>query len=260
MNSRTNELLLYTKENILNKNITSYHSSLITNQNSVDDSIRVTHLYFKEDLMVKNIEDYRGKIASYEESLKINSYEFMSEDERRKNYNNEEDQIYCGRFPHLNYCGCKFPCSIILDRIKPIEITNNIFIGPVECAYKTKELLSIKITHILNVSCTAYFRRNKYFKYLDIYIGDNHTENAIKSFKITNRFIDEAVKSNQKILIHSLQGRSRCWVFLMAYLIGKLNMKFSKAYDYIKDKFGYAEPNENFLTQLKHYDLDVNVI
>lgn len=260
MNTRSNELLLYSGDDKLNKNISSCYTTLNTKQNLIDDSIIISHLYFKEDLKVKNLEEHRGKFACYQDSLKVNTYEFLSEDERRKNYSGEEDQIYCGRFPHLNYCGCKFPCSLLLDKIKPIEMTENIYMGPIECAYKTKELLVNKITHVLNVSCTAYCRRNKYFKYLDIYIGDNHTENAIKFFKITNRFIDEAVKSNQKILIHSLQGRSRCWVFLMAYLIGRLNMKFSNALDLIKEKFGYAEPNENFLTQLKHYDLDVNVI
>jgi len=260
MNTRSNELLLYSTYDVMNRNISSYQPSLKTNQNFVNDSVRITHLYFKEDVIVNNLEEYRGYFAYYKESLKIQTYDFMSDDEMKRNYSREEDEIYCGRYPHLNYCGCKFPCSLTLDRIKPIKLTDNIYIGPIECAYKTKELLSIKITHILNVSCTAYCRRSKYFKYLDIYIGDNHTENAIKSFKITNRFIDEAVKSNQKILIHSLQGRSRCWVLLMAYFIGRLNMKFSSALDFIREKFSYAEPNENFLTQLKHYDLDVNII
>ena len=93
---------------------------------------------------------------------------------------------------------------------------------------------------------------------MEIFIYDNHTENAIKFFKITNRFIDEAIKSNTKILIHSELGRSRCWVFLMAYLIGKCGYKYILAYDKVREKFAYAEPNDNYLTQLKHYDLEVN--
>ena len=32
-----------------------------------------------------------------------------------------------------------------------------------------------------------------------------------------------------------------------------------RAYEKIKEKFPRAEPNDNYLTQLKHYDLSVNV-
>jgi hypothetical protein len=45
----------------------------------------------------------------------------------------------------------------------------------------------------------------------------------------------------------------------MAYLIGRKGLKFSEAYEKVKEKFKKAEPNDNFLTQLKHYDLEVNI-
>ena len=45
----------------------------------------------------------------------------------------------------------------------------------------------------------------------------------------------------------------------MAYLIGRRGYKFTEAYDKVREKFGYAEPNDNYLTQLKHYDLEVNI-
>jgi hypothetical protein len=259
MDTNHHDIMLYSGDSLLNKNISSYTSSIKSKGNLVDDSVRIQHLYFREDVVLSNLEACREQIAYYKENLKVTSFDFLPEEEKKKRYNKEEDDIYCGRFPHLNYCGCKWPCSVTLDRIKPIEMTENISVGSIECAYKTKELLSNKITHVLNVSCMAYCKR-KYFKYLDIFIADNHTENAIKYFKITNRFIDEAVSSNQKIIIHSVQGRSRCWVFLMAYLISKWKMKYLIALDYIRDRFAYAEPNDNFLTQLKHYDLEMNVL
>ena len=115
----------------------------------------------------------------------------------------------------------------MLPKIHPIEIIDNIFVGPLEVVLKTKELLFLKIKYILNLSCVSYNKRIKYFKYYDIFINDNHTENAIKYFKITNRFIDDSVNSGGKILIHSENGTSRCWVFLMAYLIGRRLMTFN---------------------------------
>jgi len=185
--SGSNEI--FTSVNILDKNITSYNASVKSKGTFSEDSIRITHLYLKENLLVSNLEDYRYMKAEYQSDLNnMNDLtRFISEEEKKKGYQNEEEDILCGRFPHLSYCGCKYPCAITLNRIKPILITDHIYVGPIECAFKTKELLALKITNILNVSCTEYNKRTKYFKYLDIYLNDNHTENAIKFFKITNR-------------------------------------------------------------------------
>lgn len=222
--------------------------------------IRIPNFYLTEDLSVPNLDAYRTQIIDYgNEYGLMKNLQLLTPEERKKAYNAEEDNIYCGRFPHLSDCGCKFPCSLILPKIHPVEVLDNIYCGPLETALKTKELLYLKITHILNLSCIAYYKRNKYFQYFDIFINDVHTENAIKYFKITNRFIDNALKSGGKILIHSENGISRCWVFLMAYLIGRRSMIFSDAYELVRSKFHHVEPNDNFLTQLKHYDLKVNI-
>ena len=251
-----------TSLNTIEKNISSYNTTLKTKKNFQEETVRIDHLYIKENIAITNWEESRYSRIIYDIDIfdpDVSQIEYLTEDEKKKRYHKEEDEIYCGRFYHLNYCGCKYPCSVILNKISPIELSEQIFAGSIESAYKTKELLKLKITHVLNVSSMAYTRR-KYFKYLDIFIADNHTENAIKFFKITNRFIEDAIKQGQKILIHSLQGRSRCWVFLIAFLIGKLRMKYTKAVEYVKERFPSAEMNDNFLTQLKHYDLEMNVI
>jgi hypothetical protein len=249
------EVNLYSSENVLDKNITSFGGA-ITKSNFLDE-YKIDHLYIRESIHVSNIEDYRYNTAKYDSDLVQKFSEYWTEEERKKRYSGEEDEMYCGRFPHLSYCGCKIPCSIALDLIHPIQMMDNIYVGPIEAVFKTKQLLGSKIHYVLNVSCTEYNKR-KYFKFLDIYINDNHTENAIKFFKVTNRFIDEAVKSDRKVLIHSVQGKSRCWVFYLAYLIGRCRMKFVQAFKAVTDRFPYAEPNDNFLTQLKHYDLETN--
>lgn len=250
----------------LSKNITTYNYNGTAKSSQIfqDEATRVDHLYISEAISNSNWEEQRyTKIYQQEPTenlfLETRQVEYLTEEEKKKRYNKEEDEIFCGRFPHLKYCGCKYPCSVILKFIKPIEVSELILAGSIECAYKTKDLIQSKISHVLNVSCTDYNKR-KYFKYLDIFINDNHTENAIKFFKLTNRFIETAINKGEKILIHSLHGKSRCWVFLMAFLIGKLRMKYVHAYEYVKEKFPSANPNENFLTQLKHYDLEMNVI
>jgi protein-tyrosine phosphatase len=251
----TYELNLCTSDNPFDKNITSYTNS---KSNFLEDNNLINHLYIKENINIPNIDEYRYKYAKYESDLVIKFSDFLYEEEKKKMYIGEEDQIFCGRFPHLSYCGCKIPCSISLNRINPIQMSEDIFVGPIESVFKTKQLLASKVSYILNVSCTEYNRRKKYFNYLDIYINDSHTENAIKFFKITNRFIDEAVKNGKKVLIHSIQGKCRAWVFYMAYMISRYKMKFQQVKQLVEQKFPYAEPNENFLSQLKHYDLEMN--
>ena len=256
MKQNTYELNLFTSANMLDKNITSFNGTQ-TKINFSEENL-INHLYIRENLNFTNLDEFRYKLAKYESDLVIKQNEYISEEDKKKKYSNEEDEIYCGRFPHLSYCGCKIPCSISLNKINPIQMSDNIFVGSIECVFKIKQLISLKVTHILNVSCTEYSRRKKYFKYFDIYINDSHTENAIKFFKITNRFIDDAIKSDKKILIHSFNGKCRAWVFYMAYLIGVKKIKYSQIMSSVLEHFPYAEPNENFLSQLKHYDLEMN--
>ena len=209
---------------------------------------RVVHNYLQQEIIIPTLEPYRTKEIDYGDEFDLTkTNRFLTYEEKKTAYSGEEDHIFCGRFPHLSDCGCKYPCSLLL------------YVGPLEAVLKTKELIFLKIKYILNLSCVSYNKRIKYFKYYDIFINDNHTENAIKYFKITNRFIDDAINSGGKILIHSENGISRCWVFLMAYLIGRRHMTFNQAYELVKSKFGHVEPNDNFLTQLKHYDLKVNI-
>jgi protein-tyrosine phosphatase len=80
------------------------------------------------------------------------------------------------------------------------------------------------VTHILNVTSKEYTKRNKYFKYLDIPIYDQHNEDSKKHYRITNRFIDEGRKEG-KVLVQSVQGKSRAPTFIMAYLIAKEKIK-----------------------------------
>ena len=58
-------------------------------------------------------------------------------------------------------------CSLVLPKIHPIEVIENIYCGPLEAAIKTKELLYLKINYILNLSCVTY---NKRIKILNIMI------------------------------------------------------------------------------------------
>lgn len=228
---------------------------------STDNIVRINHPYIKEEIVVPCLDSEREKQIIFNLSnFKLKNYE---DEKSKKDLKEYEKNIVCGRFPKESYCGCSIPCSIIVPHVGIIEvIKDKIYAGPIESVYKTKDLMCQGITHILNLSCMEYHKR-RFFKYYDIFINDTHTENAIKFFKITNRFINNALNeenfnNNNKVLIHSVQGKGRCWVFIIAYLIGREEQKFHQAVEIVKSKFPKIEINDNFYTQLKHYDLETN--
>jgi protein-tyrosine phosphatase len=102
-------------------------------------------------------------------------------------------------------------------------------------------LIEAGVTHILNASCREYTKRSKYFKYLDVQIYDAHTENAKNHFRITNRFIEEGRREG-KVLVHSVQGKSRAPTFILHTLR-----------QFVQE----VEPNEVFMSQLAEYDLEI---
>lgn len=93
-------------------------------------------------------------------------------------YENEEDEIVCGRFPHLDVCACDISCEHALKEINLFQVYPGIYMGPYQSAFKTQELIEKGVTHILNASCKEYTKRTKYFKYLDVNIIDEVGENA----------------------------------------------------------------------------------
>ena len=118
----------------------------------------------------------------------------------------------------------------------------------------TKELLRLGITHILDVSCVAYFKRPHYFKYYSLPVYNNHDEDIKKFFRITNRFIEEAVKKG-KVLIHGEKGTSRAPSFTIAYLINNKWITFKEAINLVASRIPVLEINDYFKKQLEDYDL-----
>ena len=170
-------------------------------------------------------------------------------------YENDEDELVCGRFPHLDVCACEISCQIALKEINLFQVYPGIFMGPYQSSFKTQDLIEKGVTHVLNVSCKEYTKRSKYFKYLDIHVTDDIGENASKYFRITNRFLDDAVK-NGAVLVHSVQGKSRAPTFILAYLIYREKMKLKDGLTLLREYVNEVEPNESFMQQLADYDLE----
>ena len=120
--------------------------------------------------------------------------------------------------------------------------------GPFQAAFKTQDLIDAGITHILNVTCKAYSLRSKYFKYLSIQIQDLRTEDAKKHFRATNRFIREALEQGGKVLVQSVEGKSRAATFVLAYMIKTEKLQLRECLSRLRQIIPEAEPNEAFMS------------
>ena len=163
--------------------------------------------------------------------------------QHRSQYQGEEETVVCGRFPHLDFN----VDDVDFRDISLFEVFDGIFMGPFQSGFKTGELIDAGVTHILNVTCKAYTKRDKYFKYLDLHIYDEPAENSKKYYRITNRFIRQALASGGKVLVQSVEGKSRCATFVLAYLIKEHGIKLKDGLTLLREYVAEVEPNEGFM-------------
>ena len=149
-----------------------------------------------------------------------------------------------------------------LDEFK--ELCSDIFesklyVGGYNVAKNIELLKANGITHILN--CAGDYCPNihsKYFVYKTYYIKDTKIENIECIFYDAIEFIETAVESGGRVLIHCVQGVSRSVTVCSAYLIYKKKWTFDKVLNTIKDKRGIASPNIGFIAQLILFQKRIN--
>ncbi|KAG4101999.1 phosphatases II [Neocallimastix lanati (nom. inval.)] len=139
------------------------------------------------------------------------------------------------------------------------EIIPGLFLGPFYCAKNLKLLQDNKITHILCINDVKEEKIVKpYFKgqfiYLIINASDNPLEILIPNFTKVKNFINNALYTKGKILIHSNVGISRSPAFVIAYLMETKNISYNEAFKLVKSKRFCIKPNMGFELQLKEYE------
>ena len=68
----------------------------------------------------------------------------------------------------MDFCACDLNWQEAKVNLRLIEVYSGIFMGPFQSAFMTGDLIDAGVTHILNVTCKAYTKREKFFKYLDL--------------------------------------------------------------------------------------------
>ncbi|KAG5182214.1 hypothetical protein JKP88DRAFT_263299 [Tribonema minus] len=137
------------------------------------------------------------------------------------------------------------------------KLTDCVFIGDAESSQDPEFIELNKITHIIN--CAGRQLPNLWerhgLRYLTFpwddteacILFDGHANIVVK--QITS-FIDGATAAGESILVHSLEGTSRCVACAMSYLMYKFRWGCKKAFQYISQKRPDAAPNQGFIHQL----------
>lgn len=100
------------------------------------------------------------------------------------------------------------------------NVTSNLSISDVWAAKNPTILKNAGITHILSLlSYSNITSVPQGITNLQMDIVDYPDENIIDEFKITNKFIDDALQSGGRVLVHCQAGISRSCTVLCAYLM-----------------------------------------
>lgn len=146
------------------------------------------------------------------------------------------------------------------------EVYPGIFIGDERAARNKAYLQQIGITHVVNTAEGCGFGqvntgRSYYYgtniQYLGMNVLDNPQARICDHFDEAANFIDSALRSGGKVLIHCLMGVSRSSTVAIAYLIIKKGMTAEDSLRTLRNNRA-VRPNTGFLRQLAELDIKLS--
>jgi len=162
-----------------------------------------------------------------------------------------EKHIYLS-FPSSDHC-------LLLSY--PQRIIENLYLSSELCAHNLEILKNSNIKYILSICASqSLFENNTeytitYLKYPQVIDSDH--QNIISIFQDCFNFIDRS-NSNERVLVHCNQGKSRSSTIVIAYLMKKFNWSYEVSYTYVKELRPYIQPNNGFIEQLKSFERELN--
>lgn len=119
-----------------------------------------------------------------------------------------------------------------------------------------KDLLSEHhVTHILSVAPMQHYQPPSNMQHLSLDILDLPDTQLDQFYTEAFTFIDKAVESNGRVLVHCNAGVSRSAAITIAYLMKTRNLSYDAAWDTVKEKRPAINPNLGFILQLKNYEI-----
>jgi len=137
----------------------------------------------------------------------------------------------------------------------PDQISEHLYLGDRYAAYNKSWLLANNVTHIVNmaaVTCQCYFPG--VFKYLSISILDTVSQDISQFFSACTKYINKAIASGGRVLVHCEAGRSRSATIVLQYMVTEYDMTLKAAYKRVKRARPIVMPNITFFSQLRKFE------
>jgi dual specificity MAP kinase phosphatase len=154
--------------------------------------------------------------------------------------------LYSPTSPELN---------VDIDTAVASEILPHVIIGNYRDASSLECLTALGVTHVLNVTANLplHFEAEG-IRYLRLPASDSGSQNLRQYFAEAIEFIDGALASSGRVLVHCQAGVSRSPTIVLAYLIARTQRSLSDAFTLVKDKRPIVAPNINFMGQLLEFE------
>lgn len=125
-------------------------------------------------------------------------------------------------------------------------------------AYNWEGLEEAGITHIVSAARSARLNFSDKIHYKRIAIGDDNikesSEQIMDMFLSTSRYIDNAISSGGKVLVHDWEGAGRSGVFIVAYLMRSRNISYDGALEVVRTTRSIVKPTQSFVEMLELWE------
>ncbi len=135
------------------------------------------------------------------------------------------------------------------------QITDHIYISDLASAFNKSCLINDGITHILTLVLGIEPIFPQDFIYKNIPIRDTVQQDLTLYLNECCDFIQQAINSGGKVLVHCSYGISRSSSIVIAYLMQSEGLTYEEAYLRVKEKRQIMEHKYGFKTQLMQYSL-----
>ncbi|KAF8513786.1 protein-tyrosine phosphatase-like protein, partial [Gautieria morchelliformis] len=139
------------------------------------------------------------------------------------------------------------------------EIIPRLHLGPFQVSKSLDTLQQLGITHIVCIrdakeAFSVKPRFPEHFRYLVLDVEDSEEQNLIRLFPGAKQFIDEAIKSGGRVLVHCNGGISLSPAFVVMFVMEHHNLGHEEALHMVQNRRYCISPNGGFMTQIKEYE------
>lgn len=151
-----------------------------------------------------------------------------------------------------------FPEAKYSNICPPSKIYDNLYLGDETYSYNENFIIEKNIKNILTlVETPCKLITNNMFKFIKfkhINIQDDYYTKISDYFLACIDFIKQAHNNNECVYVHCAKGISRSVSIIIAFIMKDKKMKYSDAFNYVKQCRTIAQPNYYFITQLLEFE------